>query len=188
MTHLPFCSPLLSPLCPTIVYISPPLVSHLSLSSQFIPWMCLVAHTEPDYSKFPELIGVTLACQETQCHYGNAQSITGQWINTPSVISDFHICIGLMVSTRGCYLLGVILSASAKGTQQYGRGQLCHCWIVGLPWIRAFLLQMKNFNANLACHLSVERDDGLILSDFSVQTPHNLNCVPVMTPPSGYPM
>lgn len=157
----------------TIVYIPPSSPSSL-LSSQFIPWLCLVAHTEPDCSTFPELIGVTLACQETQCHYGNAQSITGQRINTLSVIFGFHICVGLMVAMHCCYLLRVILSPSPEGTQQYARSQLCHCWIVGLPWIRAFPLQMKHLNANLACHLSVERDDRCILFDFNVQTSHSL--------------
>lgn len=34
------------------------------------------------------------------------------------------------------------------------------CLRSAVSWIRAFLLEMKHFNANLLCHLSVERDDG----------------------------
>lgn len=72
------------------------------LSIQFISLaMSADTHTEPHCSTFPELIGVTLAWQETQCHYGNAQSITGQETNTLSVIFDYHISIGANGSNAG---------------------------------------------------------------------------------------
>lgn len=35
------------------------------------------------------------------------------------VISDYHICVGLMVAMHGCYLLDGVLSASPGGTQAY---------------------------------------------------------------------
>lgn len=154
--------------CPLVVPLSAPhhclhlSPSSLSFRPNSFPWLCLAAHTEPDCSMFPELIGVTLAWQETQCHYGNAQSITGQRINTLSVIFYSHICVGLMVAMPGCYLLRGISSASPGGTLQYGRGQSCHCWMVGLPWMRAFPQQMKHLSVNFACNLSVERDNGLL--------------------------
>ena len=83
-------------------------------SLQFIPWLWLVALTEPDCSLFPELIGVTLAWQETQRHYGDTSSITGQRINTLSVIFNSH-----SRQTNGSdegYLLKGTLSASPGGT------------------------------------------------------------------------
>lgn len=181
MTHLPFCSPLLSPgypiVCTSPLFTSFPLQSLISpfLANSF-PWPCLAAHTQPDCSMFPELIGVTLAWQETQCYYGNAQSITGQRINTPSVIFDSHICVGLMVAMHGCYLLRGILSAPPRGTLQYAWGQLCNCWIVGLPWMRAFPLRLKNLKVHFA-------SQNPILFDFNVQTSRSLNCIPVS---SGY--
>lgn len=97
------------------LHLSPP-APHLSFLPNSFPWLCLAAHTEPDCTPFPELIGVTLAWQETQCHYGNAQSITGQRVNTLSFIFDYHICISLMVAMHGCYLLRGILSASSRRT------------------------------------------------------------------------
>lgn len=170
----------------TIVYIFPPPVPNLSFLANSFPWLCLAVHTEPDCTMFPELIGVISAWQETQRYYGNARSITGQRINTLSVIFDFHFCVGLMVAMHGCYLLRGILSASPGGTLQYAWGQLRNCWIVGLPWMRAFPLQMKNLKVNFASQLSVERDNGFILFNFNVQTSHSLNCIPVLTLSSRY--
>lgn len=144
---------------PLVVPLSAP---HHCLHLSFLPnsfsWLCLVVHTEPDCSTFPELIGVTLAWQETQCHYGNLESITRQRINTLSVIFDSHICVGLMVAMHGCYLLRGILSSSPAGTRQCAQGHLCYCWIVRLPWLRAFHLHMKNLNVNFTCHLKGKVD------------------------------
>lgn len=116
----------------SIVYIPPSGPSSL-LSSQFISWLCLVAHKEPDCRTFPELIGVTLACPETERHYENTQSITGQWINIPSLIFDFHIA----VRANGCdvQLLsaqGHLISITRRSSEICPRSLVV---IVGLPWI-----------------------------------------------------
>lgn len=116
----------------SIVYIPPSGPSSL-LSSQFISWLCLVGRKEPDCRTFPELIGVTLACPETDRHYENTQSITGQWINIPSLIFDFHIA----VRANGCdaQLLsaqGHLVSISRRSSEICPRSLVV---IVGLPWI-----------------------------------------------------
>lgn len=114
----------------SIVYIPPSGPSSL-LSSQFISWLCLVAHKDPDCRTFPELIGVTLACPETERHYENTQSITGQWINIPSLIFDFHIaarangCDAQLLSAQG-HLISI-----SRRSSEFARGHLlslldCH--------------------------------------------------------------
>lgn len=154
--------------CP-IVYISPLFKSLSPSGPSFLLFSpvhflgCLAAHAEPDCSTFPELIGVTLAWQETQSYYGNAQSITGQGINTLSVISDYHICVGLMVAMHGCYLLDGVLSASPGGTQACVWG-LRHCWsYAGSACMRAFPLQTKHLHENFSSHSPAVRDNGVIM-------------------------
>lgn len=77
----------------SIVYIPPSRPPSLP-SPQFIPQLRLATRTEAECRLFPKLIGVSLVCQETQCHYESIQSITGQWANNPSVIFDLHIHAG----------------------------------------------------------------------------------------------
>lgn len=162
---LPSLVPLAVPLSTSLhcLNLSHPLVPHFSFFPPVHFLGCLAAHAEPDCSTFPELIGVTLAWQETQSYYGNAQSITGQGINTLSVISDYHICVGLMVAMHGCYLLDGVLSASPGGTQAYVWG-LRHCWsYAGSACMRAFPLQTKHLHENFSSHSPAVRDNGVIM-------------------------
>ena len=93
-------------------------------------------HTHTHARTHAELIGVTLAWQEAQCHYANDQSITGQRVNTLSVIFDAHICALLMATMRACYLHRRIISASLGWHTAIYLAEV-NCVIVGLPRIRA---------------------------------------------------
>ena len=130
---------------------SPPVVlphgRHLSLvyttlispSTNGFPWSVSIhthTHTHTHARTHAELIGVTLAWQEAQCHYANDQSITGQRVNTLSVIFDAHICALLMATMRACYLHRRIISASLGWHTAIYLAEV-NCVIVGLPRIRA---------------------------------------------------
>ena len=151
MTHQPLIvSPpsasLLSPCCPAPQTPPQPCLHNSYFPQrQSLSLVCVHTHTHNNthtnrhtqvQAMFPELIGVTLAWQEAQCHYANDQSITGQRVNTLSVIFDAHICTLLMAVMPACYLGRRIISAFLGGqTAIYLAG--VNCVIVGLPRIRA---------------------------------------------------
>lgn len=166
---------------PTIVYISPPRVSHLSfLPNLFLgcvwwlthrAWLLYVSWTNRGHISLPGNTMPLWKCsvnywpanKHPLCHFGLSYLDWDNGFNARLLSAQGHL---FCVSWRN----SAMCSRSA------------------VSWIRAFLLEMKHFNANLLCHLPVERDDGLILSNFSVQTQHKYNCILAITPPSRYPI
>lgn len=144
-----------------------------------------MAHTEPDYSTFPELIGVTSACQETiplwKCSVNywatNKHPLCHFWL---SYLRWANGCDALLLSAQGH-----LISVSRRNSTICSRSavSLLDCYGLGLfpcKWNTS----MQIWPAT--CQWKGKIDASCLIS----MSKHHIayNYIPVLTSSSGFPI
>lgn len=173
MSHLLVSTPV-PPVCPIVctlpLFTSLPLAPHLCfLPNLFLDcvWWCTQSQCASWANRgHISLPGNTMPLWKCSVNY---------WAMNKHPLC--HFWLSYLRRTNGCdaWLLSAQGQLISAEIQQYTRGQMCHCWIVGVLHIVAFSLQMKKSQYKLSWPLVSGKACSVHQCIFSVQPIKNKN-------------